>query len=203
MVWHLIADPALDAPRFNLRQNKLIARAPTALSFLDTGRTVAPECPTPTADRPAMNPDSQRRFHVRRALLNKKNGANTQSFLCPLIQFAAVAKLHQRRLSDLLRHVICLHGILVVISQFWNKLKSDIDGNWIFFDFIEKERNNILKEFSFGATLPPAEDGSLLAYDGTHLDGAQLYREAVYWWRAQLDHLEAQLTAVDGRLDDN
>jgi hypothetical protein len=91
----------------------------------------------------------------------------------------------------------------LVISQFWNKLKSDIDGNWIFFDFIEKERNNILKEFSFGATLPPAEDGSLLAYDGTHLDGAQLYREAVYWWRAQLDHLEAQLTAVDGRLDDN
>ena len=49
-----------------------------------------------------MNPDSQRRLHVRRALLNKKNGANTQSFLCPLIQFAGVAKLHQRRLSDLL-----------------------------------------------------------------------------------------------------
>jgi hypothetical protein len=61
-----------------------------------------------------MNPDSQRRLHVRRALLNKKNGANTQSFLCPLIQFAGVAKLHQRRLSDLLRHVICLHGILVI-----------------------------------------------------------------------------------------
>jgi len=60
-----------------------------------------------------MNPDSQRRLHVRRALLNKKNGANTQSFLCPLIQFAGVAKLHQRRLSDLLRHVICLFGILV------------------------------------------------------------------------------------------
>jgi hypothetical protein len=59
-----------------------------------------------------MNPDSQRRLHVRRALLNKKNGANTQSFLCPLIQFAGVAKLHQRRLSDLLRHVICVHGIL-------------------------------------------------------------------------------------------
>ena len=91
----------------------------------------------------------------------------------------------------------------LVISQFWTKLKSDIDGNRIFFDFIEKERNNIIKEFSFGATLPPAEDGRLLAHDGTHLDGAQLYREAVYWWRAQLDHLEAQLTAVDGRLDDN
>jgi hypothetical protein len=36
-----------------------------------------------------MNPDSQRRLHVRRALLNKKNGANTQSFLCPLIQLRA------------------------------------------------------------------------------------------------------------------
>jgi len=41
LVWQLIADPALDAPRFNLCQNKLIARAPTALSFLDTGRTVS------------------------------------------------------------------------------------------------------------------------------------------------------------------
>jgi hypothetical protein len=30
-----------------------------------------------------------------------------------LIQFAGVAKLHQRRLSDLRRHIICLHGILV------------------------------------------------------------------------------------------
>jgi hypothetical protein len=82
------------------------------------------------------------------------------------------------------------------IAQFWTKLKSDIDRNWIFFDFIEKERNNILKEFSFGAKLPSSEDGRLLAYDGTHLDGVELYREAVYWWRAQLDYLEAQLSAA-------
>jgi len=50
---------------------------------------------------------------VRRALLNKKNGANTQSFLCPLIQLRASAKLHQRRLSDLLvMSSVCL-GLLV------------------------------------------------------------------------------------------
>jgi hypothetical protein len=41
-----------------------------------------------------------------------------------LIQFAGVAKLHQRRLSDLLRHVICLHGILVTRSIGLNRLNQ-------------------------------------------------------------------------------
>lgn len=63
--------------------------------------------------------------------------------------------------------------------------------NWIFFDFIEKERNNILKEFSFGAELPKAEDGRTLAYGKTCHDAAQLFREAVYWWRHELEKIEA------------
>jgi hypothetical protein len=42
-----------------------------------------------------------------------------------LIQFAGVAKLHQRRLSDLLRHVICLHGILVIGR--WSEISRWID----------------------------------------------------------------------------
>ena len=129
MVWHLIADPALDAPRFNLRQNKLIARAPTALSFLDTGRTVAPECPTPTADRPAMNPDSQCCFHVCRAVLDKKHSTLAKSFLRPLIQFARIAYLHSCRLTELLRYVICLLGILVTTHNMGN---IDSIGNAIF-----------------------------------------------------------------------
>jgi hypothetical protein len=38
-----------------------------------------------------MHPDSQRRLHVRRALLNKKHSALAKSFLRPLIQFARIA----------------------------------------------------------------------------------------------------------------
>jgi|SRR3954454_6492894 hypothetical protein len=80
-----------------------------------------------------------------------------------------------------------------VIDAWWVNVRSDDVENWIFHEFIERERNNILKEFSFGASLPPTEDGRLLAYDGSHRDGAQLFREAIYWWRGQLEFLEDKL----------
>jgi hypothetical protein len=80
-----------------------------------------------------------------------------------------------------------------VIHTAWQSWNSDKDGDWIFFDFIEKERNNILKMFSSGAQLPSAEDGRLLAYGNTDLDAAELFREAVYWWRFQLRLIESQL----------
>jgi hypothetical protein len=63
----------------------------------------------------------------------------------------------------------------------------------IFFDFIEKERNNILKTFSFGAELPAREDGRILAYGNTDIDATQLFREGVYWWRSQLREIEKRL----------
>jgi hypothetical protein len=59
--------------------------------LLDARHAVAPECPAPTADRPAMHPDSQRRFQVRRTPLNKKHCALAKSCLRPLIQFARIA----------------------------------------------------------------------------------------------------------------
>lgn len=82
-----------------------------------------------------------------------------------------------------------------IINSFWSSMKADKTANWIFLDFIEQERNNILKEFSFGAELPGEEDGRRLAYNGTHLDGVELYREGVYWWRAQLKHLERAIAS--------
>jgi hypothetical protein len=91
LVGAFVRNPALHAPRFHLRQYKLITNTPPALSFLDAGRAVAPECPTPTADRPAMYSDSQCCFHVRRAVLDKKHSALAKSFLRPLIQFARIA----------------------------------------------------------------------------------------------------------------
>ena len=54
-----------------IRQDKLIDNSPPELSVHDTGRADAPECPTPTADRPAKYPDSQCCFHVCRAVLDK------------------------------------------------------------------------------------------------------------------------------------
>jgi hypothetical protein len=91
LIGAFVRNPALHASRLQSRQHKLIANAPPALSLLEPGRTVAPECATPTADRPAMHPDSQRRFHMRRSLLDKKNRTMAQSFLRLLIQFTRVA----------------------------------------------------------------------------------------------------------------
>jgi hypothetical protein len=91
LVGAFVRNPALHAPRFHLRQYKLITNTPPALSFLDAGRAVAPECPTPTADRPAMYSDSQCCFHVCRAVLDKKHSTLAKSFLRPLIQFARIA----------------------------------------------------------------------------------------------------------------
>ena len=81
-----------------------------------------------------------------------------------------------------------------VIDRAWAEWNANKDDNWIFFDFIEKERNNILKEFSFGATLPTVEDGRTLAYGNTNLDATELFREAVYWWRAQLRAIEKAIS---------
>jgi len=82
----------------------------------------------------------------------------------------------------------------LIIDKFWTDINSSKDENWIFFDFIDRERNNILKEFSFGAQLPSEEDGRILSYNGTHHDGAELFSEAVYWWRAQLEFIEEELS---------
>lgn len=81
-----------------------------------------------------------------------------------------------------------------IITEYWKTWQHDKDLNWIFFDFIEQERNNILKEFSFGATLPAVNDGRVLAYGNTQFDAAQLFREAVYWWRHQLRSIEKDLS---------
>jgi hypothetical protein len=79
-----------------------------------------------------------------------------------------------------------------VVDEAWMDWSLNKNENWIFFEFIEKERNNILKTFSFGAQLPASEDRRMLAYGNTDLDGAQLFREAVYWWRHQLRIIESK-----------
>jgi hypothetical protein len=80
-----------------------------------------------------------------------------------------------------------------IVQTLWSKWNSDRRENWIFFEFIEKERNNIMKEYKFGAALPAEGDDRVLSYHQGSDDATQLFREAVYWWRDQLDALEIML----------
>lgn len=61
--------------------------------------------------------------------------------------------------------------------------------HWVFWEFIEQERNNLLKTFNFGVEL----DEQGLWYPSLEMDGVQLLREATYWWRRQLEELEEKL----------
>ena len=65
------------------------------------------------------------------------------------------------------------------VDQAWADWKSNPSDNGIFWDFIEKERNNLLKTYDFGAKLSKDEKGYFVEYsDGS--DAFQLFREAVY-----------------------
>ena len=81
------------------------------------------------------------------------------------------------------------------VDGLWAKLKDDRKTAAIFWDFIEEERNNLLKTYTFGAKLSSDEDGYFIEFaDGQ--DAFQLFREAVYWWRHQLEMLEKELRAA-------
>jgi hypothetical protein len=101
------------------------------------------------------------------------------------------------------------------ISAKWEEWKADIEENRIFWDFIDAERNNLLKEYKFGVEAEPTylaleEGGRLLTEEGAPLrmeedffrlshvgfenkEGRDVIDEAIKWWREQLDAIEAQL----------
>jgi hypothetical protein len=100
-----------------------------------------------------------------------------------------------------------------VITAKWDDWRADKPANAIFWDFIEVERNNLLKEYKFGVEAEPAyleleEGGRLLTEEGAPLrleedffrlshvgfenrDGRDVIDEAIKWWRTQLDEIEA------------
>ncbi len=80
------------------------------------------------------------------------------------------------------------------IDDLWTRLKSDREASWIFWEFIEKERNNLLKTYSFGARIEWDEDGYCCVISEDGEDAFQLFRQAVYWWRHQLMELEDNLS---------
>jgi hypothetical protein len=80
------------------------------------------------------------------------------------------------------------------INGLWAELKFDRDANRIFWNFIEKERNSILKTYQFGARPNHDEDGHYISMEDDR-DAFQLFREAVYWWRLQLIKIEDFIAA--------
>jgi hypothetical protein len=78
------------------------------------------------------------------------------------------------------------------IDRLWEGWKADRALSSIFWNFIEKERNNLLKTYSFGARLTHDEEGYYVEFEDGQ-DAFQLFRQAVYWWRHQLMALENAL----------
>lgn len=101
-------------------------------------------------------------------------------------------------------------------SELHRRWKSDSEGDAIFRDFIEQERNSILKEYEFGISEGPvpvtapminAVTGEVFVqraliednvyrpmwsgpYEGE--DGRTLIDDAVSWWRIQLDWIDSE-----------
>jgi len=109
------------------------------------------------------------------------------------------------------------------VDAAWGRWKDDRSSNAIFWQFIEEERNNILKEYRF-SVLDSAEVGlgvvvargdrysgylasretpvlalgenlfrPLVNGFGMGEDARDIYGEALQWWDAELSHIEAAL----------
>jgi hypothetical protein len=80
-----------------------------------------------------------------------------------------------------------------ILNDFWLRLKANRETNSVFWEFIDRERNNILKTYSFGAKLEKDDQGDYQVLTDNGEDAFELYRYAVYWWRKQLVDIEAEL----------
>jgi hypothetical protein len=78
------------------------------------------------------------------------------------------------------------------IESLWDIWKTDRDENCIFWEFIEKERNNLLKTYTFGAKLAQDNRGYFVEFANGE-DAFELFREAIYRWRHQLMTLEERV----------
>ena len=79
------------------------------------------------------------------------------------------------------------------IAELWRRWNEKRTENWVFWDFIEEERNNVIKEFEFGFQIEPYSEPEEYEVDDTVHKKIELFRESVYWWRAQLRAVEVAL----------
>jgi hypothetical protein len=101
------------------------------------------------------------------------------------------------------------------VTTKWYGWKADKPRPTIFWNFIEAERNNLLKEYKFGVEPEPTylvtDDGNLIVTEEgnpivteddffrlSHVgfedkEGRDVIHVAIEWWRQQLEAIEAQL----------
>lgn len=107
------------------------------------------------------------------------------------------------------------------VDAAWGRWKTDRSSNALFWEFIEQERNNILKEYRFGVLDSAEVDLVVVARGdensgqavrdeaavslgenlfrplvdgfGTGEDARDVYGEALQWWDAELSRIEAAL----------
>lgn len=100
-------------------------------------------------------------------------------------------------------------------DQGFRMWKSD-PAHRIFLDFIDRERNDILKEYQFGYEPQEAVgvvfDGGLLHFLGDNIyrplnegygkneDARDVYREAIEWWHARLDEIDREAKKRDHKV---
>jgi hypothetical protein len=97
----------------------------------------------------------------------------------------------------------------IAIKDWWQKLQNDKSQHPIFFEFIELERNNILKEYELG--MFSGEVNVLISTTGESFtltetafcpmsygafegeDCRDIALQAIEWWEAQIDVIENSL----------
>jgi hypothetical protein len=98
-------------------------------------------------------------------------------------------------------------AIKLQIQRAYSEWKSEKEANAIFWEFIEDERNNILKEYAIGFLSGPVEvlaqpNGEIVLLDenlfcpiaeGRYAgeDGRDVMADAIAWWERQLDAIES------------
>ena len=111
-----------------------------------------------------------------------------------------------------------------LIDAAWDNWKADRSKNSVFWEFIQKERNYILKEYRFGVLDSAVVGLGLVKTDGGQTSGhtaapktpvaprenlfrpleegfgigedaRDVYRDALQWWDAELASIEAALAA--------
>lgn len=100
--------------------------------------------------------------------------------------------------------------VRLAVDAAWSRWKHDRENNAIFWEFIEKERNNILKSYEFsvlelaevsfvvpGCDMPVTVDENLfrpiMEGFGKGEDARDIYGEALKWWDTELTRIEKEL----------
>ena len=109
-----------------------------------------------------------------------------------------------------------------LVDQAWKRWDADREANEVFWEFIQKERNNILKEYRFNvhdsavvclAAVECDEAGNEVAIESPFTldenlfrpieagyqageDARNAYADAIGWWNAEISRMEAALTIL-------